>query len=175
MATLDFSQPKTLVNNLVFMHQLMVASERLLKEAADETSGDLKDYYLQHLEEERGHSSWLSHDLRSAGVYTDTLPPLRQAVVIAGSQYYLIKHVHAASLLGYMAVLEGNPPAMEFVEQMEQLHGKPLCRTLRYHAQHDLEHRKALFSMIDASGHPSIMANAIQTASDLSHAMEEFS
>ena len=161
---IDFTSQKVFVSNLIFMYQIMIASERLLKEAADESDGYLRDYYLRHLEEERGHAEWLSDDLKTVGIDVNGIDLLHQAAALAGTQYYLIKLVHPASLLGYMAVLEGNPVGMDFVNQMEYLHGKDLCRTLRYHAENDVEHKKELFAMLDLSSHPSIMMNANQTA-----------
>lgn len=171
---LDIQNRAALIDNLVFMQQLMRATEGLLQDAADAANGDLRAYYLEHLEEERGHAEWLANDLQQAGVSVE--PLIRKAVEIAGAQYYLIKHVHPASLLGYMAVLEGCPTPLEVVEQLENLHGKDLFRTLRYHSEHDLHHRKDLFAIIDKANAPEILSNAVQTAiyiSELTQSIEE--
>lgn len=160
----DFGNLEAVLHNFVFMHQVITASERLLVEAAQEARGELKDYYLRHLEEERRHEEWLSDDLRQYGVDTAVIPLMHQAAELAGSQYYQIKHVHPATLLGYMAVLEGSPMPLEFVDRAEQLHGKVLFRTLRFHAEHDIDHGAEVLRMIDQIGHPAIMGNAIRTA-----------
>lgn len=170
---LNLGDIDTLKTNLAFMHQVIAASERLLEEAASEASGDLKAYYLAHLEEERQHEKWLADDLLSHGVDVKKLPLMRKAVEMAGSQYYLIKHVHPACLLGYMAVLEGFPMPLELVDQLEQLHGKQLIRTLRFHAEHDPEHRKEVFRMIDKEARPEILSNAVQTAIYLNEFAQE--
>lgn len=141
----------------------MTASERLLKEAAEEATGRLKEYYVSHLEEEREHELWLADDLKSIGVNVKEIPPIRLATEMAGSQYYLIKHGNPASLLGYMAVLEGFPMPMEIVEALEKLHGKKLLRTARFHAEHDQEHKIELFEVIDEIADTDILRNAIQT------------
>ena len=161
---LDLKNTDILVSNLAFMQQVITASERLLQEAADESTGELREYYLNHLEEERDHEAWLADDLKSVGVDVKTLPMMRKAVEMAGSQYYLIKHVHPSSLLGYMAVLEGFPMPIDLVDLLENVHGKQLIRTLRYHAEHDVEHRKELFKMIDKQARPEILMSAAQTA-----------
>lgn len=153
-----------LITNLAFMHQVITASERLLIEASREATGELKAYYISHREEERGHEAWLADDLKTAGVYVKELPLMQKAVELAGSQYYLIKHVNPACLLGYMAVLEGFPFPLDLVDKLEVLHGAPILKTLRYHAVNDIEHRKELFKMIDKFACPEILANAMQTA-----------
>lgn len=160
----EFSDAFAVLTNLVFAYQVIVASERLLQEAAQEASGGLRDYYLTHLEEERDHQAWLAEDLASFGLDVKSINPMRHAIAMTGSQYYLIKHVDPSCLLGYMAVLEGFPVTMEWVEAIEAMHGKPIMRTMRYHAEADLEHRKALFDEIDKHEHPGILMNARQTA-----------
>lgn len=131
------------------MHQVISASENLLRaaiEACDcsEFGNILSVYYQSHLAEERGHEKWLADDLASAGVDIKAMPLSLKAVEMAGTQYYLIHHVHPVSLLGYMAVLEGNSISNERLEELESIHGKSLLRTLRYHAEHDIEHIKDL-------------------------------
>lgn len=159
----DLSDRSRLITNLVFLYQVIKASERLLVEAAVEATGRLKQYYISHLEEEREHEKWLAEDLLAEGIDVETVPPIRKATEMAGSQYYLIKHVNPACLLGYMAVLEGFPHPVEAVEHLKKLHGDRLTRTLHYHAIHDQDHRKELFQVIDEVAHPDILRNAIQT------------
>jgi len=161
---LNLSDKSVLITNLVFMQQVIKASERLLVEAAQEATGRLKEYYVSHLEEEREHEKWLSDDLKSEGIDVDKFPIMRLASEMAGSQYYLIKHDDPACLLGYMAVLEGFPFPLDQLESLERLHGKSLCKTLRFHAENDLEHRKELFRVIDEVASQAILNSAIQTA-----------
>jgi hypothetical protein len=99
------------------------------------------------LEEERDHVIWLRDDLRSVGVNVGA--PNRVAMAMVGTQYYLLKHVHPAALLGYMAVVEGDPVPEEVVDLLERAYGKYLMRFMRFHAVKDLEHRKELFEIID--------------------------
>lgn len=155
-----------LILNLVWLHQIVVASENLMALAAAEAHSAAKvfrTYMTTHLEEERHHAEWLADDLRTVGVNVKRLPLNRSAVELAGSQYYLIHHVSPAAILGYMAVLEGFTFPLDMLEQLEAIHGKELLRCLRYHAENDLEHRKELFKVIDELDDPIVYDNAIRT------------
>ncbi len=147
---IDLSIRSTFVNNLVYVCQIIKASEGLLITAIDELKkidGDFEDelrkYYESHLEEERGHYEWLIDDLS-----LESMDLNWRSVEMAGVQYYLIKHIHPVALLGYMAVLEGDPFPLKLVDELETLHGGKLCRTLRYHAENDINHSKDLLKII---------------------------
>jgi len=163
-APVNFLDKSVALSNLVFMHQVITASESLMQEALKVAEAPLSAYLTAHAEEEQDHAQWLAADLLTAGVDVEKLPKFRRAVAMAGSQYYLIKHQSPYALIGYMAVLEGLPVALETVDALEQAHGKDLFRTLRYHAEHDLEHRKELFAFIDENPRPEIMQSAVETA-----------
>lgn len=126
-------QQKTLTTMLSFAYRIMVASEPLLERAIDSSVGSLHDYFVKHLEEERGHADILAADLARLGV--GPIPKFHLAELIAGNQYYLIQHEHPASLLGYMAALEGHPQPLGDVDELEKQFG-PLP-TLRIHAEND--------------------------------------
>lgn len=161
--------PLSIRRRLAFALQVIRASERLLAEAAAECDGALRDYYLRHLEEEKDHAKWLTEDLDGFSVPLDAV-----AIAMAGSQYYLIKHVHPACLLGYMLALE-DPMSIEDIQELESIHGKELLRTLRLHAEADVEHRKELLSQI-AKQPPDLQAliesNAQQTSRYISSHIE---
>jgi hypothetical protein len=172
-APVDLFDKNKLVLNLVFMHQVITATEDLMKCAIGEYRDDTKfddefNIYMQHhLSEESNHAEWLASDLKNNGIDLKSYPLMRKAVEMAGTQYYLIKHVHPVSILGYMAVLEGFPIGLDMIEQLEEKHSRSLLNTLRYHAEHDLEHREEVFSMIDEAPtdmQEFIMQSAIQTA-----------
>jgi hypothetical protein len=155
--TIDASQLAVVIANLIFLHDFVVASEQLLIEAVESIDllpgssfhARLAEYYRSHLDEERDHVKWLREDLKSVGVSVPAALPNKSATAMAGSQYYLLKHAHPAALLGYMAVLEGDPTPVEVVDSLEHAYGKPLLRFVRIHAVKDLEHRKELFEVID--------------------------
>lgn len=134
---------------LSFNYHLMVASEKLLQVARTESNAHcllhLKDYFSYRLEEEKGHAAWMKEDL---GEYL-MQETQGYASMLAGSVYYLIYHVHPASLLGYMLMMEGFPMPMERIQMLEERYGASLLRTARYHADHDIEHGAKLCRFID--------------------------
>lgn len=162
----------TMLSNLVFIYQVIKASERLLVEAEAEATGRLKTYYTTHLEEERDHAEWLADDLMDAGIDVNLIEPMKKAAEMAGAQYYLIKHFDPACLLGYMAVMEGQPYPVEMVDKLAEVHGEKLVRTLRFHAVHDQDHKIELFEVIDEIASPVIIRNAVQTALQINEISE---
>lgn len=161
---LDLSNKKTFLLNLAFVHQIALASENLLAEAAEKTEGYLSEYYAEHCKEEIGHENWLADDLMTYGVYVSKLPRFAKAIEMAGSQYYLLKHYSPYCLLGYMLTVEGFPMPIDNIEKLENIYGADIMRTVRYHSINDIEHRKDLFAIIDKDPRPEILESALQTA-----------
>lgn len=156
---------------LMFLYNVMVASEPLLVLAAEKSNGALQEYFKDHLEEERSHDQWLKEDL--LGYDIETIPEDHIAAAMAGSQYYWINHGHPEYLLGYMYFLEGSPMPMGQVEHLEEIYGKGLLRTLRYHATHDPDHVKDIRAMIALQPNKdAILYNAKQTAEYYAYAMK---
>jgi len=181
----DLRNPRVLIDNLVFVHQLIVASEQLIKAAilrlhASSPHGfdlDLLRYYRAHLEEERDHAEWLATDLKAVDVDPISQKLNLAAAELAGVQYYLAHHAHPAALLGYMAVLECSPMPLDVVEELEALHGTALLKTLRYHATHDVDHGADVQRMLDRIPDELqnlVLQNAMMTASKLSSAAARF-
>ncbi len=132
--------------NSLFMYWLMMASEDLLRLAAEHSKDEvLRNYFLLHIEEERDHVKSQRWDLEKMGV--DLTFDFR-AAAIAGSQYYLIFHRHPALFLGYMRVLESWPNDIEALTLLEKKYG-PL-KTLRYHVENDPSHAVDIKTMIEA-------------------------
>jgi hypothetical protein len=146
---MDISRLEVVLGNLKFIYWTCLASEQLLIDAAEFTFDfpRLAEYYQSHLEEERGEIEILVEDLESGKVDPGEPDPIAMAMI--GTQYYLIKHVNSAALLGYMAVQEADPTPIEVVEALEKTYGKNLFRFVRMHAIKDLEHRKELIEVID--------------------------
>ena len=161
---LNLADRPIMLINLLFMHQVISASENLMEEALQFTRNKaLRSYLLGHRGEELDHAKWLREDLLTAGIDPDKEQLYRQAVELVGTQYYWIFHRNPNALLGYMAVLEGFPFPLDMLEALEQVHGKDLLRCLRYHAVHDQEHKVELFKTIDLVGDPEILNNAART------------
>ncbi len=157
---------KMFVEHLKFMYSLAFASESLIETAAKETKNPaLKKYYSAHLKEERGHVAWFLRDLKSANIKPDAVN--WYAAQIAGMQYYLIKHVSPDALLGYMAALECRPTPIALVKELENIYGKKLLRTVRYHAENDPKHGADLLRLVGATpnlSQPLILTNFNRTA-----------
>lgn len=142
---------------LAAMHPLVRASVPLLERAAERCAelGDpaarhLAAYYTRHAAEERDHDTWLLEDLAVAGAGPAAVPhPV--VVELAGAQYYRIEHEHPISLLGYMAVLEGNAPGPRLADRLAEATGLPdgAFRTLREHAELDGGHLDDLHRVLD--------------------------
>ena len=97
----------------------------------------LKDYYLEHAEEEDGHGEWLLADLASLGVERQRVRqrlPYPSVAALVGSQYYWMRHVHPIAYLGYIAVVE-EPAQLDFLHEVSRRTGIPLA-SMSCHVQH---------------------------------------
>jgi Iron-containing redox enzyme len=157
-APVDLSDPRVLTRNLLFLHDCVVATQPLMLDAAvmammkrgDGYCGALARYYREHCEEEAGHLQWLQDDMAALGIVPND-PPDPLAMAMIGTQYYLLKHMHPATLLGYFAVAEGEPTSLDLVAELERIHGIAGMTFIRQHAISDLEHRHDVHHMIDAA------------------------
>lgn len=145
------------VRYLAAMYPLVKASVPLLERAAercaeldDAPSRRLAAYYTRHAEEERDHDAWLLDDLAALGAAPAAVPP-PVVVELAGAQYYRIEHEHPVTLLGYIAVLEGNAPGPRLADRLTEITGLPdaAFRTLREHAELDGGHLDDLHQVLD--------------------------
>jgi hypothetical protein len=171
----DLLDRETFIRNLVFVHNVITATPQLLHVAMKQCGqGPLARYYEAHLAEEHDHARWLAADLATTGVDVHALPASRDAIAMAGSQYYLIYHVDPAALLGYMAALECFPTPEDQIRRLEETHGVDLCRTLRYHATHDIDHGADVLEQVDKLNPRQfriVMDNAMQTAAFIGSAI----
>lgn len=150
------------IGYLSVMHAVIRASVPLMRAAArrcataggDPVARPLREYLHGHIAEERGHDDWIAADLAAAGEdperYIARIPPAEVAA-LAGAQYYWLEHYHPVTLLGYIAVLEGNPPKPGLVAHLIGATGLPASafRTLRAHAELDPGHAAAVFALLD--------------------------
>jgi pyrroloquinoline quinone (PQQ) biosynthesis protein C len=134
---------------------MLAAFERASELAADDPLAAQTAIYLRaHIEEERHHDEWLLDDLEASGL--DRELALRRAPSAAvarliGTQYCWIHHAHPAALFGYLAILEGNPPTVQHLDEIQSLTGYPSesFRCLRLHAEDDVEHLQELQATIE--------------------------
>lgn len=124
------------------------------RESADAVCAGLCRYLPAHIAEERDHDDWLLSDLEHVGysrqAVLDRVPHPAIAGMV-GAQYYWIKHAHPVALLGFFAVLEGNPPVAEDLREIQRRTRLPdeAFRMLHDHAALDEQHAAELFAVLD--------------------------
>jgi hypothetical protein len=173
-------------------HSVIRSSVPLMQAAAeacekrlhsDSIAAGMLTYFTKHIPEETGHDEWVLDDLETLGFdrreVLKRLPP-PSAAALAGAQYYWIKHVHPVALLGFIAVLEGTPPDVEFFEQTADRIGLPrrAFSNLLLHGKLDPRHRDELDETLDAlplteTHHALMGVSAFQTISLLTDVAEE--
>jgi len=148
---------------LSVMHAVIRASVPLMQEAVlrsrelsdDPVAAALAEYFTEHIEEELHHDDWLLDDLAAAGRDPQRVLNEQPSVAVArlvGPQYYWIRHHHPISLLGYIAVLEGNSPPAWLSARLAEQTGLPTeaFRTLHHHAIADLDHSADFDRFLDS-------------------------
>lgn len=147
----------------VMLHSMVRSSVPLMVAARDESerrSGDdpvaavLFDYFDHHIPEEMHHDEWLLDDIVALGLDRDQVlsSPLSSTIAcLLGAHYYWIFHAHPVALMGYLAVIEGNPPIRSEIEAIRERTGLPAdgFRTFLKHADLDPHHRRDLLTAID--------------------------
>ena len=149
---------------LVLMHQIVRASVPLMNVARasalersrrDKVNRLFARYLRQHIAEERDHDEWLIQDLETAGMRRADVTreiPSGVAASLVGAQYYWVQHHDPVALLGYMRVLEGNPPSVAHIDNLQRQSGLPasVFRTYRMHGELDPNHRRDLDLFLDS-------------------------
>jgi hypothetical protein len=167
---------------LFAVHSCIRASTPLMQEAldrarlsagTDRVAHGLASYLERHIHDEDGHDAWLLEDMAALGLRRDEILariPSHRAACMVGSQYYWIRHVHPVAILGYIAVLEGQPAAAGELREIQRRTGLPAAafRTLLEHAELDVDHAQELYDVIDAlpltAAHSVLVgASALQT------------
>jgi len=128
---------------------LMEAASSTSLRLDDPVAASLPGYFQKHAQEEINHDEWLLRDLEVMGFARDDETSRLPHPVISemvGAQYYWIFHSHPVALLGFFAVLEGNPPQNEDLSAVQARTGLPseAFRMLRDHAEIDDRHARAV-------------------------------
>jgi hypothetical protein len=151
--------------------------------ADDPAAAALASYLEQHIPEERHHDEWLLDDLEVLGISRAAVGvriPSPTVAALVGSQYYWIRHYHPIAVMGYIAVLEGNPPTEEFAAGLIARTGLPprAFRTIIKHARLDPHHRDDLNDALDAmplapEHEELVTVSALETQALLGESIEE--
>jgi hypothetical protein len=149
----------------------------------DPLAAGLVDYLRAHAEEERGHDEWLLQDLQSVGVAPAELlsrPPSGAVAALVGAQYYWVLHYHPVCVLGYLMVIEGNPPNRRSLQDLQNRSGLPASafRTMFEHADLDIGHAAELADLLDrlplsSSHNEALGLSAISTIAGLTRLLKE--
>jgi heme oxygenase-like protein len=160
---------------------MRAASQRSRELAGDGVAAGMIAYLERHIEEECEHDSWLLEDLEALGVPRSNVlarMPADSTARAVGAQYYWIEHVHPVSLLGYIGVLEGQPPRIEFLDGVAASTGLPIAafRTLYKHASVDVQHGCDLRRLLDElpleQAHESLIGvSVINTVAELAETL----
>jgi hypothetical protein len=150
---------------------------------SDPVAACVAHYCARHIPEERHHDENVLDDLAVLGVSRESVArriPSSTMAALIGAQHYWILNVHPIALLGYLEVLEGEPPVAEFLEHVIQRTGLPRAsfRTYFQHADVDQKHRDDLREALDrmplSQEHASILAvSAFQTVELVRRIFEE--
>ncbi len=148
---------------LFMMHSIIRSSVPLISAAAesaerragsDPVARAIAPYFRTHAREEAHHDDWLLDDMLAIGLdRSGVLARLPSPAVasLVGAQYYWALHVHPVSLLGYLAVLEGNPSSVKQLDAIRAKHGLRAegFRTMIKHARLDPHHRDEIYDLLD--------------------------
>jgi pyrroloquinoline quinone (PQQ) biosynthesis protein C len=147
----------------------------------DAVAAGMIEYLERHIEEERGHDQWLLEDLEALGVPARDVwarAPATSTARAVGAQYYWIRHHHPVALLGYIAVLEGEPPDAMFLDRTVEATGLPASafRTLYAHSRTDVRHIREVEALLDGlpleAAHRSLVGrSALLTVADLTETL----
>jgi hypothetical protein len=121
----------------------------------DRSSMKVAEYLYHHIDEERGHDDWLLEDIERLGypkLAATYAFPMKSVASLVGTQLYIIRNLNPIGLLGYIYVLEANPPKFRFLEELSNTSGIPLSAmsTFVEHADVDQTHREDLISLLDS-------------------------
>ena len=142
----------------------------------DDVARALAPYLEEHIAEETGHEEWVLDDLEVLGVdrinASQRVPPPAVAV-LTGSQHYYIDQTHPVALTAYQAVVEGNPPRVEFLDAITSRTGLPreALGSFYKHAEIDKHHGRKLWTLLDelplTAEHNSLLGMNAMLCSDL--------
>jgi heme oxygenase-like protein len=174
------------------IHSIIRASVPLMEAARDRAASlaakeplaaSLAEYLGHHVNEERHHDDWLLDDLEELGMSREAVwsrTPSTTVASLVGAQYYWIHHHHPVAVLGYIAVLEGNPPVESHIADVIKRTRLPelAFRTVVKHARLDPHHRDDLNSALDAmpltEAHEALIAtSALETQHLLAVSLRE--
>jgi hypothetical protein len=148
---------------LVQLHHIVSGGLDLMAFAAsrsstlrdDPAAAILAEYLRRHIEEEREHADWLLSDIAALGISESEVratEPCASVIALLGGRYFWIAHAHPSAVFGYLIVLEGSPPLVHQLDEIQQRTQLPRAafNCLRLHAEEDPAHLAELNCTLDA-------------------------
>lgn len=134
---------------------LMEAARDEARRRGDRAAQLVAAYLDRHVEEERGHCEWVLDDLAALGFdrTEEARRPLTfRAASLLGCGYTWTFEAHPAAILGFLAVFEGDPMTVPFLQEVAARHGLPEAAFGFYldHARIDPRHSAEIFAALDA-------------------------
>jgi hypothetical protein len=134
---------------------LMETARAVAERTADPVAAMLAPYLAHHIPEEMHHDEWLLDDLELLGRERSAVlrrPPSPTVAALVGAQYYWIHHYHPVALLGYIGLLEGFPPSLRLIDDLQAGTGyeRAAFRTMIAHAELDPGHGAELDALVDS-------------------------
>jgi hypothetical protein len=129
---------------------LRFARARCLRHLADPLCRPLAGFLTARVREERRHDRWVAADLAALGVPAAPPDPPTALTELVGAQYYLIDKVHPVTVLGYVALLQSDPPSRELLEHARVLScGSGAVTALAQHAERGQARVEATYALLD--------------------------
>lgn len=148
---------------LIQLHHIVCGGLDLMTFAAaraatlthDPSAAIAATYLRHHIEEEQDHAGWLLNDIATLGIdpsQVHTTPPLPSVISLLGERYFWIAHSHPVAVFGYLIVLEGSPPLVHQLDEIQRRTQLPAdsFRCLRSHAEDDPAHLADLNRTLDS-------------------------
>jgi hypothetical protein len=148
---------------LILVHQMIRATVPLMRTALrrcreladhDPVAAAMVPYLAQHIREELYHDDWMLEDLEFLGIRRAEVlrrMPSPAVASLIGAHYYWIHHHHPVAKLGQIAVMEGYPSTVAFIDLLAERTGyaRPAFRTLEKHCHLDTQHRDDFNTLLD--------------------------
>jgi len=137
------------------MERARDSADRVVKANGDAACAALSRYLTAHIPEERGHDQWVLDDLQALGFDRRQMEkrlPSPASAAMVGAQYYWIDHVDPVAVLGYVAVVEGDPPREDDILAIVEQTGLPVeaFSNMLRHARLDPAHQAEFDEALDA-------------------------
>ncbi len=117
----------------------------------DSSAPVMKDRFLEHTKEEKGHQYLVVDDLRHFGLTPESIPEHSETTEFYKLQYDYINKHGSTSLFGYILQLEGIAWKFgdEVCSQIIRTHGEGAAHFMKVHSGNEIDHVNSALSMVN--------------------------